>query len=270
MRVITIANEKGGVAKTTTTVNLAAELASRGQRVLVVDLDKQAHSSHILWRSLQPGELGIAHLVSQAEAGAKASEVIIESSVPGVSLLPSGESMAGVEILLAPMFGREAVLRRALDCDAVRAFDYVLIDTSPTLGLMTINAFVATDYVLVPVSCDPLAAQGLASLSQSIERMKRGLEAKFQLAGILLTKYDRRKAITAEVESFIRNRFGDLVFPEVIGTNVRVEEAPGHQKTILDYEGRAGRGAKEYAQATDELLRRIAIQDATLTRTVAA
>jgi chromosome partitioning protein len=257
MKVITVANEKGGVAKTTTVVNIAAELAARGKKVLVIDLDKQAQATLILHRRLLPGERSMINVIEGVETGVTVGDILVPSHVAGISVAPSGEGMARAEIVLAPMMRRESVLARALATPLIESFDYAIIDTSPSLGLVTINAFMAADHVLIPVQCAPLPAEGLAELLKSTEKMRRGLEARFQIAGVLLTIYDRRKALTAEIEAIIRNRFGELVFQEPVGINARLEEAPAHGKTILEYEGPLGKGARAYAQATDELLARI-------------
>jgi chromosome partitioning protein len=252
--ILVIANQKGGVGKTTTAVNLAAGLARRGKRVLLVDLDIQGSATATLHRALVEGERSIADaLVAERSV----DDIVVETATPNLRLAPAGEGLAAVDLHLASVLGRERVLGRVLDANAVRESDYVIVDTAPYLGLLTMNALVAADQILVPVSCEYLPILGLKLFSDALGRIRSRIGAPCPVLGYLLTMYDRREKITSEIEGLLRRTFGDEVFPHPVRISTRHKAAPSFRKTIYDFESPRGRGREDYERVTNEVLRRI-------------
>ena len=251
--VLCIANQKGGVGKTTTAVNLSAGLARRGLRTLLVDLDIQGSATATLAR-LQPGEKTIAEcLIDELPLDGVARE----TSTPGLWLAPAGETMAVVDIHLATAMGRERVLERCLDSGGlVHEIDVVVIDTAPYLGLLTTNALVAADHVLVPVSCEYLPILGLKLFNDTLTRVRTRLRARAAVVGYLLTMVDRRESITRDVEELLRRTFGELVLPDVIRVDTKHKASPSHRKTIFEYQKPQGKGRQDYETLTTEVMRR--------------
>ena len=253
-RVLCVANQKGGVGKTTTAVNLAAGLARRGRRVLLVDLDIQGSATATLWRRPEEVERSVADvLVSET----RLDDVIQDTTTPGLWLAPAGEDLAAVDVYLASAMARERVLQRCLQGPRVASMDWVVIDTAPYLGLLTINALCAADQLLVPVSCEYLPIVGLKLFGDTLEKLRVRVGVTCQVLGYLITMYDRRERITGEVEAILRQNFGAAVFPHPIRINTRHKASPSHRKTIFEFEREGGRGREDYDRLTDEVLRRV-------------
>ena len=253
MAIICIANQKGGVGKTTTAVNLAAGLARRGHKTLLVDLDIQGSATATLGIRLKEGDSSVAECLIQER---QLEHVVRETSTENLFLAPAGESLAAVDIHLASAMAREQVLQRCLST-VVEKVDYVVIDTAPYLGLLTTNALVASEHILVPVSCEYLPILGLKLFGETLARIRQRLGARCDVLGYVLTMYDRREKITAEVEKILRRNFGEAVIADPIRVNTRHKAAPSHKKTIFEYESKSGRGRSDYEKLVETVLVRI-------------
>jgi chromosome partitioning protein len=256
MATICISNQKGGVGKTTTAVTLAAGLARRGRRVLLVDLDIQGSASAALGVGVPDGGASVADVLIFDRS---IEEVIRPCGTDGLFVAPAGELLATVDMHLASAMAREFVLDRALA--VVRGgYDDIVIDTAPYLGLLTINALAASDWVLVPVSCEYLPILGLKLFTETLARIRKRLGVRAEILGYLLTMYDRRERITLEVEQILRRTFGDEVLPSPIRINTRHKAAPSHRQTIYEFEGaergKPGKGVRDYEKLVDEVIAR--------------
>ncbi len=250
-RVLAIANQKGGVGKTTTTVNLATAMAATHKKVLIIDLDPQGNASTGLGIERSARQLTTYDLLL-GETGLL--DAIKPTIVPGLSIVPSSVDLSGAELELIDLAEREYRLAKAIR-NAGQGYDYVLIDCPPALGLLTLNALCAADAVLVPLQCEYYALEGLSHLVRTIERVKRAFNSDLEIQGVVLTMYDRRNNLSDMVAADVREHFGDKVYRTVIPRNVRVSEAPSHGKPVLVYDWRCA-GSQAYIHLASEMLRR--------------
>ena len=251
-RVLGIANQKGGVGKTTTAVNLAVALALHGNRVMVIDLDPQGNASTGLGVEHAAGTPGIYEsLVEAAPLGEVTQQV---EGIPNLVCVPATIDLAGSEVELVSVVAREGRLQKAL-ATYPHPLDYVLIDCPPSLGLLTVNAMVAAEEVLIPIQCEYYALEGLGQLLRNIELVKVHLNPKLNVSTILLTMYDKRTKLADQVEQEVRTHFGDTVLKAVVPRSVRVSEAPGYGQSVMTYDP-GSRGATSYFEAAEEIAKR--------------
>ncbi|GAB4392260.1 MAG: ParA family protein [Kiloniellaceae bacterium] len=250
-RVIAVANQKGGVGKTTTTVNLATALAACGKQVLIIDMDPQGNASTGLGVATDQRDHSVYQLLLD---GMPLRETVKRTLVPGMDIVPSGVDLSGAELELIDVAQREYRLRNAIQA-ARGAYDFVLIDCPPALGLLTLNALVAADSVLVPLQAEFYALEGLSHLMRTIDRVRRGLNQKLSLQGVVLTMFDRRNNLCEMVAADVREYLGERVYKTMIPRNVRVSEAPSHGKPVLLYDMRCA-GAQAYIRLAREILQR--------------
>lgn len=250
-RILAIANRKGGVGKTTTAVNVATGMAAAGKKVLLIDLDPQGNASTSMGINKR-GRMKSSYDVLIGEA--KVTEAVVWTDIPNFSIIPSSPDLAGAEIELVDVNRREYALKDALNTDAVN-YDYILIDCPPSLSLITINALVAANAVIVPLQCEFLALEGITDLIRNINQIKKKFNPALELQGVVLTMYDKRNNLSQLVEDDVRNFFGKKVYQTVIPRNVRISEAPSHGKPVLLYDFKSS-GSQAYISLTGEVLKR--------------
>ena len=256
-RIIAIANQKGGVGKTTTAINLSASLASADCRVLIVDCDPQANSTSGLGFPYDPVRRSVYDLLVDQVPPA---EVIVETETPNLSLAPSSRHLAGANVELVDTDDRDHRMTRSLE-QVADQFDFILLDCPPALDLLTLNALAAADSVLIPIQCEYFALEGISALMDTIDRLREQLNPDLEVEGVLLTMFDERTSLTRQVAADLRDFFGDQVFKTVIPRNVRLAEAPSYGKPVLEYDVRS-RGAESYLQLAREILARHAARTA--------
>lgn len=248
-RVVAIANQKGGVGKTTTAVNLAASLAAAEKRVLLIDIDPQANATSGLGIRVSEEENSIYEVLL---GGVTMSEAVQAQVLPYLDLVPSARRLIGAEVELVPALSRETRLKRALE-GMLEAYQYVVIDCPPSLGLLTINTLTAADSVLIPIQCEYYALEGLSQLSQTIDLVRQSLNPSLTVEGVLLTMFDRRLNLANEVAAEARRFFGDKVYETVIPRNVKLSESPSFGKPILHYDAQST-GAESYMNLAREVI----------------
>ena len=250
-RVFALANQKGGVGKTTTAINLATALAAMGKPTLIIDLDPQGNASTGLGIDRASRAHGTYELLLE---GTSLDQAVVATSVPRLSIVPASVELAGAEVELVNCERREFRLSDALK-GQIGAFEYVLIDCPPSLNMLTLNALVAADALLVPLQTEFYALEGLSYLVQTVQRVKQNFNPRLELAGIVLTMFDRRNTLSEAVAQDVRSHFGKRVFDTVVPRNVRVSEAPSHGLPVLVYDHRCI-GAQAYIQLAAEFLMR--------------
>lgn len=250
-RTIAIVNQKGGVGKTTTTVNLATALAAVGKKVLVIDFDPQGNASTGFGLTPDKRHMTAYDLLM---GDTHTEEALHKTMIPSLDVIPSIIDLSGAEIEMVSLVRREYRLKEALENTGLE-YDYILIDCPPSLGLLTLNALVAADSLLIPLQCEFYALEGLSHLTRTVDLVKKGLNPDLDIQGIVLTMYDRRNKFTQHIENDVRGYFKDLVYQSVIPRNIRMSEAPSHGKPALIYDMKCA-GSAAYIRLAKELLKR--------------
>ena len=248
--VIAVVNQKGGVGKTTSTINLGAQLAKNGSKVLIVDADPQGNATSglgLFGDSFESTTYDI--LVSNQTI----DKVVQETYIPNLYIIPANPNLAGAEIDLSTMLNREFKLKESLSSCT---HDFILIDCPPALGLLSINALTASNLVLIPVQAEYYALEGLSQLLNVIQRVKEGINAKLEILGVFITMYDKRTSLSEQVLSELKKHFGDKVFDAIIPRNIRLAEAPSFGKAIFDHD-KWSKGARAYKQLAKEVMERV-------------
>ncbi|MEH6474390.1 MAG: AAA family ATPase [Sneathiella sp.] len=250
-RILAVANQKGGVGKTTTTINLATALAAVGKSVLIIDIDPQGNASTGLGIDRFNRERNVYDVLM---GDIMMEDAICPSLIPNLDLVPSTPDLTGAELELIEMDRRSHRLVEAIE-PVKEKYDYILIDCPPSLNLLTLNALVAVQAVIVPLQCEFFALEGLSLLIKTIERVKNTLNSKLEIQGVVLTMYDKRNKLSDQVAQDVRDYLGDKVYETVIPRNVRVSEAPSHGKPVLIYDHRCA-GSQAYIKLASEVIRR--------------
>jgi len=250
-KIIAIANQKGGVGKTTTTVNLAASLGVLEKKVLLIDADPQANATSGLGVEVDAVEMGTYQLLEHTKT---ANETIITTSSPNVDLIPSHIDLVAIEIELVDKDQREYMLKKAIST-LREEYDYILIDCAPSLGLLTLNALTAADSVIIPIQCEYFALEGLGKLLNTIKSVQKIHNAELDIEGLLLTMFDSRLRLSNQVVEEVKKHFSDMVFDTIIQRNVRLSEAPSYGESIIKYDA-SSKGAANYLNLANEVLKK--------------
>ena len=256
-RTVAVANQKGGVGKTTTTINLAASLALADQRVLLVDVDPQGNLTSGVGQKGKTGANGTVYEALTSTDAIDATKFLVPTSVDRMMLMPADRNLTGAEIELVTLPERESRLRNVL-AQLRDSFDYIFIDCPPSLGLLTLNALVAADAVLIPLHCEYFALEGLADLVSTLRRVRAALNPSLDIEGVLLTMFDERTNLGQQVANDVRQFFKEKVFRTVIPRNVRLGEAPSHGMPVILYDVKS-RGAAAYLELAREVLARATV-----------
>lgn len=251
-QVLAVVNQKGGVGKSTTAVNLAAYLAHAGQKVLLIDIDPQGNASSGVGVNKDTVKKCLYHVIIEQ---VPLQEVIKETKLPGLNVVPATINLAGAEVELVSMISRENRLRVALE-PYKEKYDWLIIDSPPSLGLLTINSLTASDAVLIPIQCEYYALEGLSQLMRTIQMVKRHLNTNLKINGVVMTMYDPRTNLSQQVVEDVKNYFKDTVkvYQSIVPRNIRLSEAPSYGQPILLYEP-SSKGAKAYEELAKEVLR---------------
>lgn len=250
-KIIAIANQKGGVGKTTTTVNLAASLGVLEKKVLLIDADPQANATSGLGIDVDSIELGTYQLLEHTKS---AKEAVMPTTSPNVDLIPAHIDLVAIEIELVDKDEREYMMKKAI-LDIKEEYDYILIDCAPSLGLLTLNALTAADSVIIPIQCEYFALEGLGKLLNTIKSVQRIHNPQLDIEGMLLTMFDSRLRLSNQVVEEVKKHFGDMVFDTIIQRNVRLSEAPSYGESIIKYDA-SSKGATNYLNLADEVVKK--------------
>jgi chromosome partitioning protein len=250
-KIIAIANQKGGVGKTTTSVNLAASLGVLEKKVLLIDADPQANATSGLGVDVERVEIGSYQLI---EHSASAEECIIKTSAPNVDIIPAHIDLVAIEIELVDKDEREYMLRKAIQ-HLKNSYDYILIDCAPSLGLLTLNALTAADAVIIPIQCEYFALEGLGKLLNTIKSVQKIHNKALDIEGMLLTMYDSRLRLSNQVVEEVQKHFSNMVFETIIQRNVKLGEAPSYGESIINYDV-ASKGASNYLSLAKEIIKK--------------
>lgn len=250
-KIIAIANQKGGVGKTTTSVNLAASLGVLEKKVLLIDADPQANATSGLGIDVESVEFGTYQLLEHTQ---KAENAILKTDSPNLDLIPAHIDLVAIEIELVDQDQRESMLKNAIE--SLRdLYDYILIDCAPSLGLLTLNALTAADSVIIPIQCEYFALEGLGKLLNTIKSVQKVHNTKLDIEGLLLTMYDSRLRLSNQVVDEVKKHFDEMVFSTIIQRNVRLSEAPSYGESIINYDA-GSRGASNYLSLAEEIIKK--------------
>lgn len=250
-KIVSVVNQKGGVGKTTTVINLATAFAAVKRKVLIIDMDPQGNASTGLGLEQEYRDKTIYEVFA---TDMSASEAVCETIIPGLHLIPSTVDLSAAELDIADMKNREYILKKKLD-KIKHNYDYIIIDCPPSLGLLTINSLTASDSILIPLQCEFFALEGLSHLLSSVELVKQNLNSKLRIDGVVLTMYDRRNNLTSQIEDDVRECLGEMVYNTVIPRNVRLSEAPSHGIPAIMYDQNCS-GSSAYIRLAKEMIKR--------------